>query len=70
MTDTERKGVQFNEVRGSLPAWLWKGIRESERKTEDRYFPATVIRDGNSSLIVVDADHWNDILDNEWESDT
>lgn len=68
-TTTDPKGIAFNEVRGNLPAWLWKGIRETERSAQDDYFPATVLKDGTASFVVVTSEDWNLILEHEWRSD-
>lgn len=68
-TKTPPKGVEFYEVSGSFPAWLWRGIRETERSARDGYIPATVLKDGNASFVLVTADAWNTALDNEWGAD-
>ena len=64
-TNPKIRGIDSNEVRGKFPAWLWKGIWESERSARGDRFLATVLKDGSASFVLVEANDWSEILRQE-----
>lgn len=63
-TNQDIRKVAFYDARGSLPAWFWRELSNSERTAKGNV-PALVVQDGRRKLICIDAEDWNELLSNQ-----